>query len=570
MAAADTDLVRYRKLLLDRGVAAEITTSAAPKIFAELQRSLDEATWNLVNAGHFSRQTSELLILPPENEVLLLVSTALRDAVTGGRLSGVAAVAAATAAGIFGPVEPTSRTTAVGVGKRGSPRIWLEGKWLTRSRFKSGTRLDILVDGDKRCVTVEVNPEGSRVVSEHRGVPVIDITRADLAKVLGSAERVIVSTTKGKIEIRPEERSALVGERKAKSSNMLEGSVFSGAGFLTLAAEQAGYTSTFAVEIDQTAADVFSLNHPSSLLHRADVKDVVVLAQRELERGSKPVLPRVGLLTGGIPCSPYSRFGKTNTQYSPGEAKDDELVAMTHWFLNVVQLTHPLNIVVEQVDRYLLSTAWGILKFVLLGLGYHVQSRVIDPTELGLVAGRTRAVIVATTEPTPGLLESVVNRRHRRRFVADLLHVPAAVSDLPATQGGWFTAGQASGPGNYLPKLWQRDSFKPSFIDKTSTRITAIPASYGKVAPTGPFVRHPKKPDTWRMLTITELKRLHGVPEKYELTGNYLQDAALIGQGVVVDVFREVMKALPTGSRSRTRNPGPVEEDMAEVLLGGV
>lgn len=574
MAYTAADLARYQKLLLDVGVAAEMPITQAPKIYSELKSSLDEQAWNLVEAGRFTSNV-EILILPPENEVLGKVATALREAVGGDRLRGATADAALKVASVFtvyddksaALAEPTSRRATVGVGKRGSPRIWLEGKWLARSRFKSGARVDIFIDSDNRRVTVEINPKGARVVSEHRGVPVIDITRAELAEVLGRAERVIVSTTEGKILIRPEETSALVGERRSKSANTLEGSVFSGAGFLTLAAEEAGYTPAFAIEKDEVCSDIFSLNHPKALLHRSDVKDLVVSATREIERGSKPLLPRVGLLTGGIPCNPYARFG-TGERYSPGEAKDNELVAMTHWFLRVVELTHPLNVVVEQVDRYLQSTAWGILKFVLLGLGYHVQSRVIDPTELGLVAGRMRAVIVATTEPSPSLLESVVGKRHKQRTAADILLAPSAVAGLSKTQGGWFSAGEASGPGSWLPTQWKRETFRPSFVEKSTTRVTAIPASYGKVVQTGPFVKHPTKPDTWRMLTIMELKRLHGVPEKYELTGDYTQDAALIGQGVVVDVFREVIRALPTG-RTRARNPGGRQEDMAEALLGG-
>lgn len=462
-----------------------------------------------------------------------------------------------------------ARTTKVAE-HRGKSRIWLEGKWLARAGFSPGNSIAVLMDPASRRITIALNEAGSRIVSRHRDLPVIELSSHDVAQAVGSVDEVWVETIHGRIVVRPKETTIAVEERR-RDRNALEGSVFSGAGFLTLAASQAGYTPAFGIEKDETCAEVFGANHPSAVV-LGDIVETALIAAR-----NKIALPHVDLLTAGIPCPPYSRLTR-GKRIPSGECVDDPAtVSMAIWFAQIVKATNPYNVVIEQVEDFLDTSMFVGLKGVLTLMGYHVQHAVLDANDFGLPTGRRRAVIVATTDPAAGLIERVARRSHLIQPTAgDILLPPYRLEGLPHSQGGWFTArsdvdfegmtreilqdeARKVGDANYerwLPAEWGRGKFTPQFIDESTTRIRGLVKRYAAPDPSGPWVRHPRRPDTFRLLTVEEIKRLHGVPADYQLTGHYPTDVGLLGQGVVVDVFRSVIEELPGGSPRRRNAPG--------------
>jgi hypothetical protein len=58
-----------------------------------------------------------------------------------------------------------------------------------------------------------------------------------------------------------------------------------------------------------------------------------------------------------------------------------------------------------------------------------------------------------------------------------------------------------------------------------------------------PVVAHPTKPNTYRWFTLAELRRFHGVPSGYNLGTAKTTAGEIVGQGVVVDLFRQVIAA---------------------------
>lgn len=70
-----SDLDKYRQLLLSSGIAAEIM-SGATTLYTALRQRLDEATWNLVDAGRFY-SSADILILPPDKDVVRKIVAAL-------------------------------------------------------------------------------------------------------------------------------------------------------------------------------------------------------------------------------------------------------------------------------------------------------------------------------------------------------------------------------------------------------------------------------------------------------------------------------------------------------------
>ncbi len=461
-----------------------------------------------------------------------------------------------------------SQWKKVGARRGGAKGIWFQGKWLLQAGFSPGDMVAVQYDKAAGTITIAINEAGERLltVSQRDGVPIIDVSNVDVADVVGSTEMVHFETVYGRITITREESAIMVAERTRERNN-LEGSVFSGAGFLTLAAEQAGYVPTTAVEIDPVCAAVYQTNHPSANLY-GNVLDLTA----KIARG-KVSLPHVDLVTAGIPCQNYSVI----TRGAVADREANVLDAMTHAYLNIAMAQNPFNIVIEQVKDYVKTETFRGLVSFLTFLGYQVQYAVLDANDFGLPTGRERAVIVATTLPAPGLLERVASSFQRLipPTAGDILLPPSAVERLHSCQGGWFTirtqeeldvmprevlreeesaSGWKARPGHWLGKEWARSHHPPQFITYDTKRIPAIVKGYAKPTQTGPFVKHPDRPNTYRLLTVEEIKRCHGVPDDYRLTGDYKTDVELLGQGVVVDVFRAVIEALPGGSRIK-RNP---------------
>ena len=74
-------------------------------------------------------------------------------------------------------------------------------------------------------------------------------------------------------------------------------------------------------------------------------------------------------------------------------------------------------------------------------------------------------------------------------------------------------------------------------LDGAETRIPVIPRSYHKIN-SGPFV---ETPHGLRLLRLPELERIRG---KAAGTSDYETGVAILGQGVLTGVFRQIFRQL--------------------------
>lgn len=575
----------YKSLLVEHGLAFEVHRGFMREIQEAVTRVRPDApVLTALRHGWFTPEDSDvdILLLPPDRAILSAVAGALREARTSGELTAVVDNLAAEIASVAesgkarsrpkGVKRPTGRELielpggtrgVVGVAPRierkigrhrGKRRVWLEGKWLATHLFKSGTRINVIADRSARRVTIQIDPTGQWKVSRHRDTPVIDLINMSVSEVLGEADEMVIETRAGELVISPKDVDILV-ERRRQCRNGLEAAVFSGAGFLSLAAERAGYTPAFSIDKDPVASNVYAANFEKASVWTSDVLDVVVRHNEGLLRGER-LIPQVELVTGGIPCEPWSkaRDGEPPAKH--------ELIDATLYFVMFVMAANPLNVVIEEVPGYLKSEAFGMLWLALRKLRYHVQWAILDANDLGELAGRKRAVIVATTDPAPRLFEDL--ERSSPPQARTVLLPARDAAKLDPAHGGWFTTRES--PGTYLTRLWDREERKPSFIEPLSTRITTVTSSYYKPDPSGSFVKHPTKPGTWRLLTIDEIRKLHGVPRDFELTGHPPTDVSLLGRGVVVPVFEQVIRALPKGRRNPSAATAGDDVTFGELL----
>lgn len=529
-------------------------------------------------------------------------------------------------------LAPGAKGKAYGVrvkkrpGRAPTAEVWLQGRWLPELGFKG--KAPFWVETNHETATLQVikgkAPPGFKQRHVHKPKDpkkpvVIDLESRELLELFKGTSRVMVQLFDGRLVVRPDTADALRHQRiQARARRIqaglppLVGSCFTGAGFLDLAAEAVGYAPAFGIEVSEEYAGIYRANRARLFggpertpIHLGGVQAVVNENWNNVREGLPELLTsNPDLLVGGIPCQPYSKLsdGATVVDYwkkavERGDRASAELAGLAPRFMQVVQQTNPYNVVVEQVSGFLDTQAHVELVQFLQSQGYHVTWKILYPDRMGWPTTRERYVLVATTEPVSSF--AWPRQDLKGDNVWDWLTPPSQVSKkLPRSQGGWFTLGERSAggkrgaarPGSWLWKKdgsgpWQRRKYKPQIVHPGSKTVRAVVKGYYNPDPSGPYVWHPKnrarpgrgwKPipgDRYRLLTLDEVKLLHGVPEDYRLDlalGPFggkkkvspRNQCAVLGQGVVVTMFSKVIDRLPQGAVPRRKTAAnPAEKD---------
>lgn len=188
--------------------------------------------------------------------------------------------------------------------------------------------------------------------------------------------------------------------------------VFSGAGGMSLGARMAGISVAVAIELDQHAHASYALNHPETLVVRADLDRVFDVA---LPHSGEPLV-----MFGGPPCQGFS----TSNQRTRGG--DNEKNWLYRAFVRLVGHVLPDWVVFENV-RGILETEGGIfaanVERDLAALGYSITSGLLNAADFGVPQVRSRFFIVGRREGLAPPLPSACDAA--RVTVHDAIH------DLP-------------------------------------------------------------------------------------------------------------------------------------------
>jgi DNA (cytosine-5)-methyltransferase 1 len=401
---------------------------------------------------------------------------------------------------------------------RGKPRVYMQGRWLQSAGFAGGER--ICAEMEHGRLTLRIDAGGERTVSRKRGnVPVVDINSGILAEAFGSARTLEVVTRHGVITITP---SKTERHRARRVRNGLEGSVFAGGGLLTEAGRRIGLRCAWAVEVDPAYAEVFEANHPEAIMHNMSVHEV---------DGS--TLQQVEVMTIGLPCEPYSTKRRSGDRGLPPEAHSHG--DLVYWALRLVEEVAPYTVVLEEVPGFLDSGAGWILRGALERMGYTVDARIVDPADFGEVTGRRRAVVIATTDDVVSWPEP----ESTTRTLGDLLE------DIEPSDSRWWD--RDSKP--WIFRHWDRqkakgNGFSSRKLTGAESRVPCISKRYLSGQGDGAVVCHPTLPNTYRWLTLIELRRLHGIGDDYVLPEAKTRAGEVIGQAVVIPMFEKVIRCV--------------------------
>ena len=256
----------------------------------------------------------------------------------------------------------------------------------------------------------------------------------------------------------------------------------------------------------------------------------------------------LGLLTMGIPCEPFSRsrhWDKGTDENGKQVRRNRELPPeahpngdMVYWALRAIDATNPHTVLIENVPDFLKSSAFYILRNVLTRLSYNVEARIIDSVDYGALTSRKRAIIIARTggEPVEWPAETIFSTR----TMGEVLE--------PVEAGEWFD--ETTKP--WLYRHWRDQAakgngFVSQQITSDSPSVGAITKRYFAGQGQHPVVKHPTLPDTYRWLSLEEVKRLHGIRNDYYVGDSKTRAGEVIGQGVVVSTMSLLISAnLPT------------------------
>jgi site-specific DNA-cytosine methylase len=168
--------------------------------------------------------------------------------------------------------------------------------------------------------------------------------------------------------------------------------------------------------------------------------------------------------------------------------------------------------------------------------GYTVEAAVLDPRNYGELSGRRRTVIVAHTSenftwpeesPCTKTIKAILDQPE------EVEHLYFTAADKPWLVNHWNTQTE-KGNGFAAPQLTE-----------DGTSVPTLTKRYQAIRGDAPVLAHRERPATWRLFTISETMRLHGLdPENYELDKNSKTiSGEILGQGVIVSFFEKIISA---------------------------
>jgi DNA (cytosine-5)-methyltransferase 1 len=420
------------------------------------------------------------------------------------------------------------RRSVLSIGEnKGQPRLWIEGQYLDKAGFTPGST--VKTEYGNNQITITLASGGDHTVSCGRKsgrAPVLDYNSSAIRDAIANASKVEVCTRHGTIVITPAKSEV---KRATRLNDDSCATVFSGGGLLDEAMKQSGYKTRFGIEISPDYADVFQSNHPGTM-YCSCISEVDIRS-----------LPQVSLLGLGIPCEPFSakrRNTDGKTKREGTDPTDHDLADMSFWGLMVIDQCNPNTVVIENVPAYLDSEIGQVTQAALRRMGYNVDARIICGPDHGALTTRKRGIIIAADR-------EIVwpEMRPSTRTLGSILLDPTD------DRCEWFHKTDSS--KRWIFDHWQRQSakgngFASQQLTSQTPAVQTISKRYFAGQGDAPIVRdeRPGRDGWFRWLTLDEVKAIMGLPMEYNLGTAKTFAGEVMGQGVLVDVFKQIIKAV--------------------------
>lgn len=312
--------------------------------------------------------------------------------------------------------------------------------------------------------------------------------------------------------------------------------ICAGAGGQALGLEMAGFSHTVLVEYEKDYCECLKRNRP----------EWNVLCQDVHHFDGNPYRGRIDLLSGGVPCPPFSIAGK---QLGADDERD-----LFPQMLRLVQEINPRVVMIENV-RGLLGTNFDAYRAWISGrlnvLGYNVHIQLLNASDYGVPQLRPRVVIIGIRTDLMDFFE------FPQRTPELTLSVGEALYDLMSAEG-WNAVDEWRRMANKIAPTLVGGSKKHGGPDLGPTRAKKAWAELGVdgkgIANAAPEVNFEGMP----RLTPKMLARLQGFPDTWDFGKRKTAACRMIGNAfpppVAMKVGLQIKKVLDnelTYSRSK-------------------
>ena len=269
--------------------------------------------------------------------------------------------------------------------------------------------------------------------------------------------------------------------------------ICAGAGGQALGLEMAGFEHVALVELEKDYCACLRANRPS--WH--------VVWQNVMDFSGFPYRDQIDLLSGGVPCPPFSVAGR---QLGASDERD-----LFPEMLRLVEEIHPRIVMIENV-RGLLDPKFDSYRAQILSrledLGYHPHIQLLNASDYGVPQLRPRVIIIGVRNDMADIFTYPDKHAERTLTVGQTLY------DLMAANG-WQQARAWSETANKIAPTLVGGSKKHGGPDLGPTRARKAWAELGvdglgiaNEAPDKDFIGNPR-------LTPRMMARLQGFPDDW-------------------------------------------------------
>jgi DNA (cytosine-5)-methyltransferase 1 len=345
--------------------------------------------------------------------------------------------------------------------------------------------------------------------------------------------------------------------------------LFSGAGGLSLGAQNAGFEIAVAVEKDNDFALTFKKNHPHSTVITDDIRNI-----NTQQLNIKPFI-----IFGGPPCQGFST---SNTQTRNLKNENNFLFEE---FIRFVKELSPEWFLFENVEGIVSFNKGATKRHIeqcFRDLGYEVSSKVLCASDYGVPQNRNRFIMVGNKS---GICFEFPKAQKKKITVAE------AISDLPDLGNGQqLEIGSYKNSGSVYAKKMRKGSKKPSqnYVSRNADYVIerysyigqgqnwrAIPEHlmlnykdtnnchsgiYKRLDPDKPSVvisNYRKNmlihPFQNRGLSVREAARLQSFPDSFVFDGSIMKIQQQIGNAVPPLMAEPIFKKILRYERANTK-----------------
>lgn len=283
-----------------------------------------------------------------------------------------------------------------------------------------------------------------------------------------------------------------------------------GAGGLSLGLEQAGFLPVALIDNEPHACATLRTNRPQWNTIEADLNAFDLSSWAGVD-----------LITGGLPCPPYSLAGM---QRGPDDERD-----LFPKMLEIVGYVNPRAILIENVRGMLQSKFTDVrnsVDYELKVMGYDPYWAMLNAADFGTPQNRYRVFLIAINRDEPGELQWP--------FPSSFRHPPTvgqAIGDLMG-ENGWVRAEEWAAQANQVAPTIVGGSKKHGGPDLGPTRARRAWAEMGvdglgvaNSPPDRDFVGMPR-------LTSRMVARIQGFPDDWSFFGSKTQQCRQIGNAL--------------------------------------